>query len=441
MDKTIKLFQHDVYMRECESKVLSVIADPEEIKAIGGLDIDGSVCLVLDRTVFFPEGGGQTCDTGYIMTESPVIHVFEKDGTVYHQAEISPKDLTGANCDRASGLTDKVIKCRLDWHKRFSNMQRHCGEHILSAVLYDLYGGVNRGFHMGSDYMTIDINLETDPSYTELSDEMMSIAELEANKMIWDNLPVSTRFFEKREDAEHLPMRKQLSIEEDIILVCVGDESKPSGCVACCGTHPSTTGQVGLIKLYKWESYKGMTRITFDAGENALRYCIDTSETVKKLSKRYSADTESLIEKIEAQEQRGKEIRQELYELKKTYIDECAAEILNTAENTESNEPGRNKSARNNVIVREYPNLKSDDLLTLSKQLYGTVPRLFALISPKENTVILIRGGGNCDCGKIVKDNAHIWRGKGGGRADNARALFPSRQDLDCFIDYLGKAY
>lgn len=286
--------------------------------------------MVLDQTVFFPEGGGQSSDLGQISGEPgtfELVYAFEKDNIVYHQLKIdSGSDFATAR-ETLKEMAGTAVQCRLDWDRRFSHMQRHCGEHILSAVFYELYGGVNRGFHMGADYMTIDINLEENPEFTKMTDEMMSRAEWESNRMVWDNLPVTTRYFKSREEAEGLPMRKALNIDEDIVLVCVGDENKAAGCVACCGTHPHRTGEVGLIKIYRWDNYKGMTRITFDAGPNALENCRIEADLIKSLCRHYSADLDTLMGKIQLREQKSGEIRQELYELKQAYLAEKAQEI------------------------------------------------------------------------------------------------------------------
>jgi alanyl-tRNA synthetase len=424
MDKTIKLYQKDVYRKECESEVLAVIDDPAEILSLGGATEEGSFCLVLDQTIFFPEGGGQSSDVGTISEDFSVFFVFEADGIVYHQ--IRPNSQAKEPGAR--------VHCQIDWEHRFLMMQRHNGEHILSAVFYRLYGGTNRGFHMGSDFMTIDIALPEDSPISQLSDEQIRLAEWEANRMVWSNLPVRTRFFNTKEEAEHLPMRKALTIDWDITLVSIGDFEDPAGCVACCGTHPHATGEVGLIKLYKWEAYKGMMRITFDAGSKALDSCLEEGALIKGLSKRYSADRSSLLAKIEVQEEKCKLVRQELFEIKKIYLDERVEEILAALPCLPSKTPC--------VLAREYPALKVDDLLSIgrltSKNLLGS--NLLALISTKELTVILISDG-KVDLGKLVKDNAGVWNGKGGGKADQARALFPKRQDLDCFLDYLSKSY
>lgn len=425
---TVKLYQKQVYQKATEARVLACITDSSEIMALGGQQADSSICLVLDQTVFFPEGGGQPCDLGTIGS-MPVLFVFEKTKVVYHQ--ILPDNLLSPD-----QLIGSPVDCRLDWDRRFLHMQRHCGEHILSAAFYDLCGGINRGFHMGEEYMTIDIRPEGPSELPAFNDDLVAAAELLANRMIWDNLPVSTRYFRTKEEAAGLPMRKELNVEEDITLVCVGDENKAAGCVACCGTHPSTTGQVGLIKIIRWENYKGMYRITFDAGSAALAYCREQGEVLKTLGLRYSSDIRGLIGKIDAREQKERDVRQELYNLKQVYLHEQKEEIRNAlavlgqSKNGQGHEP----------LVREYSALKPDDLAALSRLLPWERTGLVLLVASCENTVIL-GSSGSPDCAKIVKDNAGVWNGKGGGRPDNARAMFSSRQDLDCFLDFVKKAY
>jgi len=412
MEKTNKLYRQDMYLKECPCTVLSLIGEP------------GSQYAILDQTPFFPEGGGQPSDLGFFISSrtghplASVSHVYEAEGVVYHQFE--PLE------DFQLSAGDTVI-CRLDWERRFLNMQRHCGEHILSAAFFELFRGINRGFRMGDDYMTIDISLEEGSLIPEFTDEAICEAEILANKMIWDNLPITIRHFETREEAAKCPMRKPLAIEEDITLVCVGDEENPAGCVACCGTHPEKSGAVGLIKIYRYESYKGMTRITFDAGKPALLRFQECEAVLKNLCRRYSADNATLIEKISIAEEKNKGIRQELHNLKKTYLEEQANEIRIALKDGAK------------VLLREYPVLRIDDLTTLGRLLGEETKGLLLFVSPTENTLYL-QSNGSPDCGKIVGDNAGVWRGKGGGKKDNARALFPARQDLDCFIDYLFKS-
>ena len=146
--KTVRLYQDDRYIREWEATVTSV----SQI-----CDSEASFIVTLDQSAFFPEGGGQSCDLGMIGSLT-VTDVQEKDGEVYHtvRAEAAGTDDSGS----ASPVVGQCVLCTLDWSRRFDNMQRHCGEHILSGIFFSMFGGVNRGFHMGHDYMTIDISLE-----------------------------------------------------------------------------------------------------------------------------------------------------------------------------------------------------------------------------------------------------------------------------------------
>ena len=439
---TEKLFQDHVYQKECTSTVLEVTGSGTE---------GDPIILILDETIFFPTGGGQPCDLGSI--DSIMLEeVFEKDGTIYHR--LLPELKKNESSLPVRWKAGDRVSCSLDWARRFDHMQRHCGEHILSGIFFRETGGVNRGFHMGTDYMTVDIDV---PGITW--DQAQRIETL-TNEVIWADVPVTIRRFESREEAEKLPLRKALAIDEDISIVCVGEESNPADCVACCGTHPGTSGQVGLVKIFKLENYKGMTRVYFNAGKSALEDYQNKHRILTVLNQKYSSDDSDLLDKMRAQEDKIKEVRQELYLMKNTFIAKAAEEI--------SGNPGADpeKTKGNNLaftapgfVIREYPYFNVNDLLTVAKALTEKAPnaqppkskashhspdstrkQLAVMISTRENIVILASSGGQ-DCGKIVKDNAQVWRGKGGGNAAGARAMFPSREDLECFVTFLRQAY
>lgn len=432
MEKTIRLEQENPYLAQCDSMIIDCIKDDAKIRELGGSDLPGSLLLVLDRTLFFPEGGGQPSDRGRIELKDragssfTVVYVLEVEGVVYHQ--VHPL-IAGA-------LIGQPVICFLDWDFRFTNMQRHCGEHILSAVFFERWGGINRGFHMGDDLMTIDISLEDDLEEDDVpysfTEEDMAVAEWEANRMIWQNLPVIRRFFQTKDEATSIPMRKALNVDADITLVGLGDLSYAAGTVACCGTHPGTTGEVGVLKIYKKESYKGMTRITFDAGAPALDRIRKESDLIRALCRRYSAEPDTLSDRLASSEDKKSELRQELYDLKQVTIRERADEILEAL-------PPQGRQAET-LLIREYKALKVDDLLSIGRMIPKERLGLLALVDPVSVTVVLFSGG-IPDCGKIVKDNAQVWSGKGGGKSEHARAMFPIRQDLDCFLDYLQKVY
>ncbi len=397
---TIKLYQQDVYMKECTSQVLSIEGD----------------LVTLDQTVFFPVGGGQSCDLGTI-GGCEVTEVFEENDIVYHRVR------------QISDLSEgQHAECLIDWNRRFDNMQRHCGEHILSGIFFREFGGVNRGFHMGDDYMTIDISLEEDPSITEITWDMAKHAELCTNEVIWSNAPVTVRRFETREEAEKMPLRKKLAIDEEISIVCVGDINNAADCVACCGTHPATAGQVGLVKLYKVEKNKGMFRIYFEAGKRALLDYDMKHDLITTLGSRYSAGVDDLLSKMDARREKDKAIKNELHILRQSVIESRVADIRKAL----------GAAGEQDILIYEYNDMKTDDLLNIGRPVMNDVKKLLLIISSQDNTLLLFSDG-TVNCGQLVKENASIYNGKGGGNATSARAIFPKREGLDTYIELIEK--
>ena len=421
MMKTERLFKEDVYMKEAEAAVTSLTETKE-----------GRTAVTLDRTIFFPTGGGQSCDRGTI-AGFPVIDVYEdeKADDIIHVLDCRPSEFEVAVGVGSSGRGDgndasayKPVGLSLEWEHRFDNMQRHCGEHILSGMFYREYGGVNRGFHMGDQYMTIDISLEAKPEFTAITWEMAKHAEECANEAIWQNQPVITRHFDTKKEAENLPLRKALALEKDITIVCVGSVENPADCVACCGTHPATAGQVGLIKIFKVEPNKGMFRIYFEAGKRAFLKYQQELDTLTALSNSLSAGTDDVLSKYHAQIEKNKEARSQLHFLKKEVIMREAADIA------EALEKGEN--------VRRYHILSLDDLTVLAREVSPYAKKIVFLVHEPSYTVFLASDG-SVDCGKLVKDNAQIYGGKGGGNKTTARAIFTKEEYVDTFIDLIEK--
>lgn len=335
------------------------------------------------------------------------------------------------------GLTEGCrVRCRLDWARRFDNMQRHCGEHILSGIFYQECGGVNRGFHMGDDYMTIDISLEDEPTNPERTKpdivdwETALHCERLANEVVWSNAPVSVFRFDNREDAEKMPLRKKLAFDEDISIVCVGSPDHAADCVACCGTHPSSAGQVGLIKLYKVEKYKEMFRIYFEAGARALADYDMKHDMLTELSNNYSSSIEDFPDKIRGLEQRAADAKGELIQLKRAFTEiECAALDESLA------------SADKKVVVHTLEHFSMDDAFNMAKSYMGKdrcCGKLILLYAKPSTSYILVSDGG-IKCGSLVKEYANFYQGKGGGNDVSARAIFTSDENAALFADLLSK--
>lgn len=435
---TTKLYQIDTYLKEWDARILA--AKPAA---------DGDCLIQLDQTAFFPEGGGQGADHGKVRitgsekeTVFSVVDVQEDGDLIWHTVCLpdsadGSREPTGELCTILS--EGCKVHCILDWDRRFEHMQRHCGEHLLSGAFYRLFGGANHGFHMGQDYMTIDIALE-DQSPVTL--EMAHQAEMLANQAIWDDLPVSVSYFDTREKAEQLPLRKALAFDEAISIVTIGklsetSDTEPADCVACCGTHPSTTGQVGLIKIYKVEKYKDMTRIYCDAGRKALTDYQRKHEILTNEANRYSASVEEFPEKLRIQEEKMNAVRNELYHLKKAYIEgekEKLDAVLGDIDQSGSKSP---------VILYPLLHLSMDDAFTMAKSYMGNIRAgkthpLLLLYVPAQTSCVLVSDG-TVHCGKLVREYASFYQGKGGGNDVSARAIFTSDEDARLFADLLSK--
>lgn len=454
---TTKLYQIDTYLKEWDARILAAKPAAEvpggsaKQPARGSADASPQTCCLiqLDQTAFFPEGGGQGADHGQLRligSDSEavfsVIDVQEDGDLIWHTVCLpDPADGSSEPTGELCTILSEGCKvhCILDWDRRFEHMQRHCGEHLLSGAFYRLFGGANHGFHMGQDYMTIDIALE-DQSPVTL--EMAHQAEMLANQAIWDDLPVSVSYFDTREKAEQLPLRKALAFDEAISIVTIGELSEtsdiePADCVACCGTHPSTTGQVGLIKIYKVEKYKDMTRIYCDAGRKALTDYQRKHEILTNEANRYSASVEEFPEKLRIQEEKMNAVRNELYHLKKAYI-EAEKEKLDAVLG-DINQSG----SKTPVILYPLLHLSMDDAFTMAKSYMGNIRAgkthpLLLLYVPAQTSCVLVSDG-TVHCGKLVKEYASFYQGKGGGNDVSARAIFTSDEDARLFADLLSK--
>ena len=226
-----KLYQQDPFLTRFTAQVVSGAADK------------GGRSVVLDRTAFYPEGGGQPADHG-TLGDARVLDVHEKDGVVTHL------------CDRALPVGAEVSG-HIDWARRFDHMQQHSGEHIVSGMLCSAFHCDNVGFHLGADTVTIDYN-------ADISWEQVQDIERRANQYIWENHPIHI-WYPSPEELAALPYRSKKALEGPVRLT----EFPGADLCACCGTHVSTTGQVGAIKILSAQSYKGGTRLAVVCGERA----------------------------------------------------------------------------------------------------------------------------------------------------------------------------
>lgn len=230
---TQKLFYEDSFLKTFSAQVL-------ECCPVG----DG-YRIVLDRTAFFPEGGGQYADHGYL-DQIRVEDVQEEDGKIYHMTKESIEPGT-------------CVKGTIDWEERFMKMQQHTGEHIVSGLVHERFHYRNVGFHLGSENCTMDFN-------GELTKEELHEIELRANEAVFQNLEIQV-LYPTEEELQKIEYRSKIEIRGQVRIVVVPGYDV----CACCAPHVKHTGEIGLIKLTNVQRYKGGVRVTMLCGSRALQ--------------------------------------------------------------------------------------------------------------------------------------------------------------------------
>lgn len=246
MEATEKLFYEDSHLKEFEAKVCACLPDGDKYR------------VVLDRTAFFPEGGGQYADTGYL-DKVEVLDVREKENIVYHITEEPLKEGT-----RIRGM--------INWEERFGKMQQHSGEHIVSGIVHEQFGYNNVGFHLGSDYCTLDFD-------GPITKEQLKDIERRANKAVFENVDIQVSYPSK-EELQHIDYRSKIEIEGQVRIVTVPGYDV----CACCAPHVKKTGEIGLIKIVNMVNYKGGERLTMLCGYRALSDYDRKDESCKAIS-------------------------------------------------------------------------------------------------------------------------------------------------------------
>jgi alanyl-tRNA synthetase len=231
---TDRLYYNDSFLREFDATVTAVESRGDHVR------------VALDRTAFYPTSGGQPFDVGTLGPLRVVDVVDDNGGAIAHVVEGG----TPRVGDRVHGA--------IDWERRFDHMQQHTGQHLLSAAFARLFQVRTVSFHLGSDVSTIDLARETTP-------DDMTAAEDEANRIVWEDRPVTIRFA-SAEDAAALKLRKEPVRGGTLRLIDVDGFDLS----ACGGTHVSRTGAIGVIATVSWERFKGGQRIEFVCGRRAL---------------------------------------------------------------------------------------------------------------------------------------------------------------------------
>ena len=378
---TKKIFNSDPYLKKFEATVTAC----EENK--------GKFDLTLDQTAFFPTGGGQPHDDGTINGIN-VSDVYEKDGEIRHTVE-SPID-----------VGEKVI-CEIDFEKRFMLMQNHSGEHILSGIVHRRFGYNNVGFHMGSDFITVDFD-------GPLSAEQIADVEAETNAMIAQNLDILT-FFPSPEELEKLEYRSKKELTGEVRIV----EVPGADMCACCGTHVKKTGEIGLVKVIEHMKYKGGVRLSILSGKRALEDYNRKNADIYRISALLSKKPNEVADGVERLLAELAEKKYACDQLWRKYVEE-------KTENTTQTE---------NIIFVKEEGRDNNDLRTLALSL-AKKGAAAIVVSGEENGVTRYAlASEKGDTRPINKALCDKFSGRGGGRPEVCQgSVNTTPEDIKEFI-------
>lgn len=360
---------------------------------------DGRHVVVLDQTYFYPTSGGQPTDFG-TMAGVRVLDVIDGD-EILHVVE------------RPLGVSE--VECEIDWERRFDHMQQHAGQHILSACFEKLYSAETVGFHLGDDMVTIDVTLE------ELSPEIADAVEMAANEIIYRNLPIKVYFIEPAE-VDKLPLRKKPVVTENIRIVEVeGEDYSP-----CGGTHPRSTGEVGLIKIRRWEKKRNNVRVEFLCGKRALLDYRWKNEQINQIANLLSLKDVEVFEGFQRLAQEVKDLRRETGFMQNKLQGYEAQELLDEAPEIKG--------------VRVVSKIFTDRDLGAAKKLSGAIVEkgqalvLFGVKGEKAQVVFGRSEQVNVNVNDLLKEVIGLIGGTGGGNAKSAQGGGTELHNLESLI-------
>jgi len=291
-----RLYYEEPYLQEFKGKIL------EKIK------INSKSAIILDKTCFYPTSGGQPNDLGFIQNIS-IIDVIEDNDKIIHVLKNDIREKCG-----------EVVIGKINWERRFDHMQQHSGQHILSAAFEKLWNADTVSFHLGDEICTLDIMKD------DITPEEVKRGEILANNVVLENKPIKV-YFVDQEEANKLNLRKIPPQKGDIRIV----EIKDFDICACCGTHCGTAGEVGLIKILKWEKRGEKIRLDFICGKRSLKDYYWKNELIKNISNKLTIKDTELGEAVERVLEERKETRKELREIKEKLQEHEAKRLIDEA--------------------------------------------------------------------------------------------------------------
>ncbi len=382
--ETIKLYDNDSYSTVFSAEVLSCEKR------------DSSYEVILDRTLFFPEEGGQSPDKG-VLGGANVLDVQINKGVITHTLD------TPLNAG-------ETVAGKIDWDHRFSNMQQHSAEHIFSGLVKKMYGYNNVGFHLSDNIVTLDFD-------GVLSDTQVSEIEYLVNEAIAKNVPVTVTFPTK-EELSSLDYRSKIEIEGQVRIVTV----EGYDVCACCAPHVKRTGEIGGMKVQSVQNYKGGVRISILCGFRALKAACEKADVISGLTGLLTTNQERLTDVVKKQMATIQTLKQELVAAKKELLSIEISKIDPSSEN----------------VILFCSDIDGKTIRNAVNDLVKLHPGYTIIFSGTDsNGYSYILGSQNRDCKELAERLKENFGAKGGGSALMIQGQIPAKEaEIRAFLAF-----
>jgi alanyl-tRNA synthetase len=382
---TDRLYYLDSYLTEFRARVVDASPDRQRI--------------YLDRTAFYPTSGGQPFDTGQL-GGSDVIEVIDEGDRIAHIL--------------SAGLTASDVDGRIDPARRFDHMQQHTGQHLLSAVLLEMFGAPTVSFHLGAESCTIDVTGALEP-------EQLREAERRANQIVFENRPVTISF---QHSSEDLGLRKPTEREGEVRIISIQDLDRS----ACGGTHVRATGEIGPILLRKLDRVRGNLRIEFVCGGRAIARARADFEALSKIARVFSVSIDDAPAMVEAQREKLQETDRTRRRLA-TELAQASGRALYAETPTGADGIRR--------VLRRVESL-AEESRAEAQSFTAAGPAIFLAIAENPPSALLAATkDSGVHAGDVLKRALTEAGGRGGGNAVLAQGSVPSKEALDQLVQIL----
>jgi alanyl-tRNA synthetase len=401
MSMTERLYYNDSHLVEFDARVIEIAGR-----------VSGWSAVKLDKTAFYPTGGGQPSDTGTINGARVAECIDEEDEGVTHIIHGSSLEI------------GQSVKGLVDWERRFDHLQQHTGQHILSQAFVKLFNAETRGFRIMETLCEIDVALE-DPSDSKIE----SAVEL-ANKIVWENHLVKIRNVTKEESAS-LQLRKESAREGELRLI----EIEGFDLTPCGGTHAKQTGEVGTIVVRSWSRAKGITRIEFAAGRRALVDYTKANHTARDVALLFSVGRDEAVASVSRVIEENKQLLRRLRTLEELASKVEAEELLKQVIVLKN---------ETRIISKAFDDRDAESLKRIAHALIDA-PKTIAILGSRESDAVRLvfarSADADGDMNQLMREACDAIEGRGGGKSDMAQGGGKNVEKLDDVLAMIVESY